>query len=390
MHTPTRSITGATLALVLSLGASACLDQETTPPIVAPEFAVIGGAPGHADALSVYTQNLWLGGDTGPLFTLDLSDTSPAGIGAVIQATSVFWAEVQNSDIPARAAEIVNEIESLRPDVVGLQEAVGYATGTLSFAGAFTPSAGGPDLLLAVMTEIATRGLPYSMAVMQLTTAIALPIGPPGASGFPALAVQDRVAMLVHDDIGDYDTDQGLYDARIPLGPVDFVRGWVQVSVDIDGIPHHFVATHLETQAARPIQELQSTQLREEILAGLDGVTVLMGDLNSDAAADPSAPSYTDTYGDLVADGFRDAWSNRGRGSNVGATCCWGPERTPDQRIDFVLVRSTAIADDQGHHRGWFSADLVGASASDQISEGLWPSDHVGLVATIDMPSNMR
>lgn len=389
MYPSTRSIPGATLALVVSLVSNACLDQDTTTPIVAPDFAIVG-APGHADALSVYTQNLWLGGDTGPLFTLDLTDTSPAGIGALIQATSTFWAEVQASDVPVRAARIVDEIESLQPDVVGLQEAVGYASGTLSFAGVFTASAAGPDLLLAVMTEIGTRGLPYSMAVMQPTTAIALPVGPPGAGGFPALAVQDRVVMLVHDDIADYDTDQGLYDARIPLGPVDFVRGWVRVSTQIDGVLHHFVATHLETQAARAIQESQSSQLREEILAGLDGVTVLLGDLNSDAEADPSAPSYTATYGDLLADGFRDAWSNRGRGSNVGATCCWGPDRTPDQRIDFVLVRSTRIADDKGRHRGWFSADLVGASPDDQISEGLWPSDHVGLVATIDMPDSMR
>lgn len=390
MKTPTRSLTGATLTLVLSLGASACLDGETTHPIVAPEFAVIDGASGHADALSVYTQNLWLGGDTGPLFTLDLTDTSPAGIGAVIQATNVFWAQVQASDIPTRAAEIVDEIASKRPDVVGLQEAVGYATGTLSFAGAFTPSAGGPDLLLAVMTEIGTRGLPYSMAVTQPTTAIALPIGPPGASGFPALAVQDRVVMLVHDDLGTYTTDQGIYDARIPLGPVDFVRGWVKVSVDVDGTPHHFVATHLETQAARPIQEMQSAQLRDQILAGLEGVTVLMGDLNSDAAADPSAPSYTDTYGNLMAAGFRDAWPVMDRASGAGATCCWGPDRAPDQRIDFVLVRSPKLSENEGHHRGWFSADLVGASVDDQIAEGLWPSDHAGLIATIDMPDSMR
>jgi endonuclease/exonuclease/phosphatase family metal-dependent hydrolase len=405
MQPPTRSLTGATLALVLSLTATACLDQEVSSPIVAPEFGVVQGSPGDASDISVYTQNVFLGGDTGPLFSLDLTDTSPEGIGAVIQATNIFWAEVQASDIPSRAAEFVNEIESRQPDVVALQEAVGYATGTLSFGGVFTPSAGGPDLLLAVMTEIATRGLPYSLAAMQPTTAIALPIGPPGATGFPALAVQDRVVMFVHDDIVDYDTDQGIYAARLPLGPVDLVRGWIRLSTEKRGVAHHFVVTHLETQGSadpssgipyfiRQVHNGQAAELQGAVLAGLEGVTVVMGDLNSDAAADPSAPSYTDTYGNLVAAGFTDVWQQGPHPSREsGVTCCQedGTEpRVPSERIDFVLFRSSTPWADNGNHRGYFRAEVIGSDEADRTPSGVWPSDHAGIVASLRLPEGMR
>ncbi len=43
-----------------------------------------------AQAFTVYTQNVYLGGDTGPIFTIDFSN-----IPALIAATSLFWAEVQ-------------------------------------------------------------------------------------------------------------------------------------------------------------------------------------------------------------------------------------------------------------------------------------------------------
>lgn len=394
-----RAIRRPTLLLALSIAVGACADDEEASSPMTPDFAIIGGNGGLSAPLSVYTQNLWLGGDTGPLFSLDLSDLS-----RVIPATATFWAEVQASNIEERVVEIVHELEDRRPAVVALQEAVGYVTGALvpNAEGGldFVAEAPGPDLLQAIMAEIEARGLPYSVAVMQPTTAIALPIGPPGAAGLPAIAVQDRVVMLKHDDVEPSVTDHGLYEARIPLGPTEFVRGWVRMTIEHDGAPLHFVATHLETQGSGPtdpiryIHELQGAELQHSVLASLDGTTVLMGDLNSDAAADPSSRTWTPTYGNLIDAGFLDVWATAPHPSREdGVTCCHeggDPARTPDQRIDFVLVRTAPESGDAGHHRGWFRAEIVGTKEADRTPSGLWPSDHAGIVASMRLPGRMR
>ena len=145
------------LTLLLALTAGACADPDDgyTPVAIetTPEFGMLDGDDrGRRGPFTVYTQNLYLGGDTGPLFSLDLTD--PASIPALIAATAGFYADVQASDIPGRAAEFANEIQRRRPDVVGLQEAVGYIEGELNLVtNAFTPTGAGPDLLAAVMAE---------------------------------------------------------------------------------------------------------------------------------------------------------------------------------------------------------------------------------------------
>ena len=58
-----------------------------------------------------------------------------------------------------------------------------------------------------------------------------------------------------------------------------------------------------------------------------------------------------------------------------------------DERIDFVLVRSSAISTQQlDAERGWFRAELVGDEAADRTPGGLWPSDHAGLSALLRIP----
>ncbi len=386
------------LALGLTaLAVGACTDEPQVTEPIGPEAGIVSGASGIASRTSVYTHNLLLGGDTGPLFSLDLS--SPEGLPQVIAAAATFYAQVQASNIPERAAAFVDYIERNRPEVVGLQEATGYVEGSL-FLGdfSFTPAAPGPDLLASVMAEIAARGLPYSIAGVQPTTAIALPVGPPDAAFVaPAIGVQDRVVMLRRDDVDPVSTASGLFAARLPLGPADVVRGWVSMTVDRDGTPWHYVTTHLETQGSpdpasgvpyfiRQVHDGQALEL-QAMLAANDGVTVLMGDLNSDAEAEPGEPSHTDTYANLVGAGWVDVWEAAPHPRRArGYTCCSvdGPEpRTPDERIDFVLVRGEGLTGDFSDDHTLYRARVVGTRRLDRTPSGLWPSDHGGIVATI-------
>lgn len=367
---------------VLALGG--CTDEEPES-VTGPDLGIVASPPAPPERVSVYTQNMFLGGDTGPLFTLDFAD-----IPAVIAATAGFYAEVLASDIPSRVASVAYELQEKQPRAVALQEAVGYATGTLDPASfAFTPTAPGPDLLGSLLGEIERRGLPYRVAVLQPTSAIALPMGAPTAQGLPALAVQDRLVLLVRDDVEVSSTGQGLFAVNVVLGPIDVARGWVSATVRDRETEYHIVATHLETQGTSapgdPLRAVHNAQAAElqAVMNGLDGDVILLGDLNSDALADPSEDSWTPTYGGLVDAGFIDVWAEAPhRETDDGGTCCLLPGRELDERIDFVMLRPGASADREypGRHRGFFRAEVVG---TEPVAEGIWPSDHAGLTATI-------
>lgn len=385
--------------MILAVGLGACLDEDSAT-LVAPEEGLVHTNPGQPKALEVYTQNMFLGGETAPLFQVDfavLADPTDPGFPAEFQrllsAVNGFWAEVQQSDIPARAAEIVEEIDARRPHVASLQEAVGYV---LLDAATLTPRLPqdfvGQDLLLSVQAGIAQRDLPYEVAVERTTTQGALPIAIDPATFQPTtlLSFTDRVVILKRTDVTALGSDDGLYQARIPLGPFDLVRGWARLSVEHEGEPHHIVATHLETQGGgandpiRLVHNGQAFELENVVLTGLDETTIVMGDLNSDAAADPSAPSWTPTYGNLIDAGFTDVWSRAPRpGTETGFTCCFKDGRTLDERIDFVLTRTPVEID-----RGNLRAEVVGNQPEDRTSDGLWPSDHAGISATIRLAND--
>jgi hypothetical protein len=259
---------------------------------------------------------------------------------------------------------------------------------------AFQPI-GGLDMLGVVEAEIARRGLPYVTDVVQNHTSVTLPAGfDPGIPGISLwLSVTDRVASLRRTDVELLEMDQGEYVARLPLGPVTLTRGWVRLSVAHAGETYHFVNTHLEIQKLAPIQVGQASELPNGVVAGLEGVTIIAGDLNSNAEAGPGDPSFTETYGDLLDGGFIDLWEvaqppNR---DPLGLTCCHDKSLMGDQpfyqRIDFVLMRSSGSQNDKwAQMRGQFRAEIVGEEAADRTGGGLWPSDHAGLWGSLRLP----
>jgi len=115
----------------------------------------------------------------------------------------------------------------------------------------------------------------------------------------------------------------------------------------------------------------------QELLAGpaaTDLPVLIAGDFNS-VTTDPA-------YGYLVGSGFSDVWVAR-QGGAPGPTCCQVP---PDSivnpvsqlstRIDYVFTSGRSAPKD---------VHVVGADPSTRTALGLWPSDHAGLVATLEM-----
>lgn len=393
---PFRSLAFALIVAVLAAG---CVEEAESP--LEPQLTRVSSA-GGARAFTVYTQNVYLGGDTGPLFSLDFSD-----LPAVLGATNVFWAQVESSAAAERTSGIVDQIARYRPHVVSLQEAFRFVL----LDGAGQPI-GGLDLLTLIEDDIAARGLPYEVAVVQEATSSTLPLAfDPSVGVTRWLNFTDRIAVLRRTDVSVGSTASSLYAARLPLGPLDVVRGWARLTVDFGGRTHHVIATHLETQAILPVHSAQADELQNAVVAGLDGVTVIAGDLNSDAAGVPGDPSWTPTYGNLIEAGFVDAWAESpSRRNDDGYTCCYAPDLSDavalDERIDFVLVRTDEPADDVRAHRGPNGGDrmgrhhrgrgpdflsrVLGTRRADLTPSGLRQSDHAGLVTWMRASRGLR
>jgi hypothetical protein len=367
--------------IILGVALAACEDEQ--PTLLEPQFGTVQGVRGEVPPLDVYSQNVYLGGDTGPLFSLNFSN-----LPAVLAATNAFWQQVGQSDAPARMATIVDEIEVRRPHVVGLQEMLRFVV--LNATGGVI---GGLDLLALIEGEISARGLPYTTEVVQPATSATLPLAVSSSGISQALNFTDRLVILRRNDVTLTAEASGLYAASFSLGPVTLRRGWARVSLDYDGTPHHFVTTHLEVQALAPVQAGQTQQLLSQVVAGLEGVTILAGDLNSDAAAGPGDPSWTNTYDLVRGAGFGDVWTLAPYASRgAGFTCCQAndllnPVSELDERIDFVLVRrseGTKIGEGLAH--GHYRIEVVGDELADRTAGGLWPADHAGLAASIRTP----
>ena len=375
--------------LLAALGGCTDVTSPVTPTLSdAPGMDVIETSPFDTDPFLVYNQNAYLGGDTGPLFTIDLSN-----IPLLLATTNTFWGQVTESYVPERMAAIADQIARHRPHIVSLEEvfqmAVVDATNGQVLDGA--------DLLASLLGEIQARALPYELAMENKLTSVTLPMTVDFTTGqiTKVLVVTDRIAVLRRTDVDVTGVTDGTYAATIPLTPdITVRRGWIRVDVDRNGVPYHVIGTHLETQGAVPIQTAQAAELANSVAAGLDGVTILAGDFNSDASGNPTDPQWTPTYQSLLNAGFTDAWAQAGGSAHdPGLTCCHdGDLRDPppasfDQRIDFVLVKDSRNKSRSGKVSGAMSFQILGTRRADRTSpHHLWDSDHAGVLAGLRLP----
>ena len=106
-----------------------------------------------------------------------------------------------------------------------------------------------------------------------------------------------------------------------------------------------------------------------------------MCDCNSSAS--PADPDATPTYALLRSAGFGDAWATKHPGA-AGLTCCQDADlrnvrSALFERIDYILFRR----DFDVRH-----ASLLGARPGDRTTkpDRVWPSDHAGVSATLELP----
>jgi endonuclease/exonuclease/phosphatase family metal-dependent hydrolase len=310
------------------------------------------------------TQNLDEGTDFTPLFT---ATSLPAFAAA---ATAIFG-EVVASDIPARAGLVAREIAAAAPEVVSVQEASLWQW----------QSPAGPasiDALAALERALAADGARYAVVSVLDEFSGAAPV-----AGIGQVSFLDRDALLVRagqppGHLRVSDIQSGHYatvlSAPTVAGTVTIPRGWISADLTIQGRTVRVIATHLESFSAA-VQQAQG----EELVAGPASTrlpVIIAGDLNTGPLA--GGGFVTPTYQQILQSGFTDTWPVTNPGvpgmtNPFHAEDPYGPS-VPDKRIDLVLVK--------GNLRPVSDA-LVGTSPVD----GLWPSDHAGLIARIQIPS---
>ncbi len=326
--------------------------------------------------LTVMTQNVYLGADIDPILGAQHEADVPPAVAAA-------WAQMQGNDFHDRAKAIAASVAHRDPAVIGLQEVALFRR--------FSHAGGAPeeiDFLEILKGALHARGLHYRAVVVQTDSDVTVPmlagIDPSGAPIIDAVQMIDREVILVREGVTTSKPRSGRYAVSLPVELADeqleIIRGWASVVVHTESGRFRFITTHLEDH----VPEIQAAQVAE--LLGITSAEslpiVLTGDFNS--AGDGST---TPTYGTVRAAGFQDAW-HAARPHDPGFSCCRAADlhvanAKLDQRIDFVVVRGS-------HNRpipGLVTATLVGDALRDRTREGLWPSDHAGIVTTFRPPS---
>lgn len=297
--------------------------------------------------VTVMTQNLYIGADTLPL----LQSPDPATLQAVFQT-------VIANNFPARAGAIANEVvQAGGPLLIGLQEAVVLSSplGTL-------------DYTQILLDQLASHGLSYQIAGVHQGLTVSI-------DGFSST---DREVVLARTGVPGFTANgQGVtFQANVPLPPLPptvvasastFDRGYALVNATLDGQPFEFVSTHLDEfhTIAQPLQA-------GEILAALATIhepQLVVGDFN----ANPTESAYAE----MLAAGFIDTAAVTGA---AGPTCCQAADLDNavsllHNRYDYVFERDFSSIDE---------AFLVGNTPFENVRPR-WPSDHAGLVATVDV-----
>lgn len=341
--------------------------------------AAIGAASARADnprSVTVMTQNIYQGTELEHVLAATNQLQFLLGVGA-------DYGNVVATNFRERADALAAEIAANHPALVGLQEVATWKTQTPFGTGPVTVSY---DFLQLLLDALAARGMSYAPVVTRDNfyapgpgpDAIAPGLFPTGLMG---VSLTERTAIIARtdlpvDDLQVSNPQQGAFQhvSSLPLlgGTFTLGGGWLSVDAKVRGKTFRFITAHFDGfnpgVAAAQVDEVNAGP------AATDLPVVVAGDFNSQT----TQPAYAE----MTTAGFTDEWA-AANPSDPGLTCCQVP---PDSIVNPVSQLRTRI--DYVFARGLFAPldlHLVGADPSARTPSGLWPSDHAGLVATLEI-----
>jgi hypothetical protein len=341
--------------------------------------------------VTVMTRNIFLGADLGPAL----------GAGSVpeaIDAAGVILNEVDETNFPERAKPLAKEIAVSEPDLVGLQE---VALWRQQIPSDLPPALGGTpatevkyDFLALLMQELETIGAHYRVVRVQEEFDEELPADLDGSDDTGGLFGADldgrltmRDVILAKDDgtvsIGKTAGAHFTTLFRPTIGgffviPVE--RGWVSAEATVAGskTEFRFVNTHLEAFGEDTIREAQAKELfaRKGPLDA-DEQVILVGDLNSGTEARHNIHGTDQlAFSALLGFGMTD--------NGAIQSCCYSdlfdPTQIFDHTVDHVMTKPGLETT---------NAFVTGNDPAERTPppppSGLWPSDHGGVVSTLEL-----
>jgi len=341
------------------------------------------------------TRNLYLGADIFRVVTA--AQTDPGSIPSVVAAV---FETVQETNFYDRAEAIADEVLRNKPHVIGIQEASTYYFQT--------PSSPEPaeevfiDFYTVLNEALEARGLYYHSYRVK-NADIELPmVDQQSQTGFSDVRLVDHDMILVKKPLVPELVAKDNYAAQLGLDvggtTVAFTRGFLVVDLNIKGEDFRFVNTHLEIRSEagsvfRYFQNLQMQELlfRVGILTPLDPRPVIMvGDFNSSPEDQPGQfyneledeyLPYVPPYMQAVEAGYLDSWFLQKK-YDEGYTSGFDeyvsdPNAELTTRIDHVFLGPN------GYKIEKVKSYVVGDEVKDMTPNGLWPSDHAGVVARI-------
>ena len=352
----------------------------------------------RAGQITAMTQNLYVGAEI-------LSIAVAPGLCELMGAANAAVEQVLANDFPQRADALAALIAAEVPEVVGLQEVFNVILSDLAGTPEYFE-----DYLALLLAALNDQGASYYMAATRSSTPITVPADSDGDCdpNNPGLGAADYLATIVDHDVilcrddvvcSSPSTKNFEYNvsASTPGGDLVIERGWASVVATLKGRSYRVMDTHLEVdsnEAFRAVQFLQALELAATLdIMRADGLPqVVLGDFNSDDSPVPPTcqlpfPCFS-SYQVMTGAGFQDAWLLRSGEAEDGFTCCQDADlRNVDShlttRIDQVWARGSVNHYGGPEVRG-VRARVLGDEQSDRsVPDGLWPSDHAGVVADL-------
>ncbi|WP_455221673.1 endonuclease/exonuclease/phosphatase family protein [Kaarinaea lacus] len=351
--------------------------------------------------IKVLTRNLYVGADLLRVVNADSAEEIPIAVAETLQI-------IQQTNFPERAQAIASEVKRIQPDLIGLQEVSLLRT---QFPGDFFQGNPLPaeevmyDYLTTLLAELENRGLHYKVAAIVQNADVEVPafagVDELGNPLFMDVRLTDHDVILARKPVNTRNALAQNYQVNLEIPvlenfSIEFTRGYTMVDAKVRGKWYRVANTHLELADFPPMLLVQSIQAQELIgvLSQSPLPVVLVGDFNSspEDAVDPTGavPAYLQ----LVMSNFADTWLYRRGAPLPGYTCCQNELLDNDtsllnMRIDHIFVRSPEEYPNVLQDAKVLS-NTVGDDPEDKTPSGLWPSDHAGVWARINLFQKSR
>ena len=339
-----------------------------------------------AEEQTVMTRNLYLGAEIQSLAAAETPGEFLAGLQEAL-------AQIAANNFPARAEALAAEIIEKKPHLIGLQEVFNFTLNGYNGPPPFR------DHLTDLLDALTAQGAHYEVVAVVKNLDIAIPV-----PGIGIVAVLDRDVILARSDVMTEKVDltgfcqktsvdgcnyQVIAEADTPVGTISFERGFVAVDAWIGSLPVRFVNTHLEVRDVDPTDPasagIQAAQANEligilDLLPNPENAPlIVVGDINS-SPEDPVQFEIVPPYIQLVSAAYLDTWTLR-PGNPKAYTCCQAEDLLNDDSILYERIDVIFTSEEPDRVK----ANTVGNDEDDRLPSGLWPSDHAGVVARMEM-----